>query len=100
MNVNSGGVFRFGPQPDTVLETFEAPGLGTQPPLMEGGKLAPPATSVQAELQGGLSTALKNASIVNEHLALIGAVIEKIQSAESGLNESCLSLIKGFEVCF
>ena len=32
--------------------------------------------------------------------ALMGAVIEKIQSAESGLNESCLSLIKGFKVCF
>ena len=67
---------------------------------MEGGKPALPATSVQAELQGGLSTALKNASIIDEHRALMGAVIEKIQSAESGLNESCISLIKGFEVCF
>ena len=67
---------------------------------MEGGKPAPPATSIQAELQGGLSIALKNASIIDEHRALMGAVIKKIQSAESGLNESCLSLIKGFEVCF
>ena len=65
-----------------------------------GGPPAPPATSVQAELPGGLSTALKSASIVDEHRALMGAVIEKIQSAQSGLNESCLSLIKGFEVCF
>ena len=31
---------------------------------------------------------------------IMGAMIEKIQSAESGLNESCLSLIKGFVVCF
>lgn len=30
----------------------------------------------------------------------MGAVVEKIQSAESGLNESCLGLIKAFEVCF
>ena len=60
----------------------------------------PPATSVQAELPGGLSTALKNASIVDEHRTLMGAVVEKIQSAESGLNESCLGLIKAFEVCF
>lgn len=96
MNVDGGGDLRFGPQPDTVLETFKAPGLGEQPPLMEGGKPALPATSVKAELQGGLSTALKNASIVDEHRALMGVVIEKIQSAESGLNESCLSLIKGF----
>ena len=100
MNVDGRGDFRFGPQPDIVLETFEAPGSGRQPPLTEGGKPAPPATSVQAELQGGLSTALKNASIVDEHRALMGAVIEKIRSAESRLNESCISLIKGFEVCF
>ena len=81
-----------------VLETFKAPGSGEQPPL--GGLPAPPAASVQAELPGGLSTALKSVSIIDEHRALMGAVIEKIQSAESGLNESCISLIKGFEVCF
>ena len=44
--------------------------------------------------------ALKSASIIDEHRALMGAVIEKIQSAESGLNGACISLIKGFEVCF
>ena len=100
MNIDGGGDLGFGPQPDTVLETFKAPGLGERPPLTGGGKPAPPATSVQAELSGGLSTALKSASIVDEHRALMGAVIEKIQSAKRGLNESCLSLIKGFEVCF
>ena len=100
MSVDGGGDLGFGPQPDTVPETFEAPGSGRQPPLTKGGEPAPPATSVQPELQGSLSTALKSASIVDEHRALMGAVIEKIQSAESGLNESCISLIKGFEVCF
>ena len=59
-----------------------------------------PATSVQAELPGGLSTALKNASIIDEHRTLKGAVVEKIQSVESGLNGTCLGLIKAFEVCF
>ena len=43
--------------------------------------------------------ALFSATIVDEHRALMGAVIEKIQSAENGLNEACISLIKGFEVC-
>jgi len=43
---------------------------------------------------------LKGASIVDEHHALMGAVIEKIQSTESGLNESRISLIRGLEVCF
>ena len=100
MFVDGGGNLGFGPQPDTVLETFGPPGSGKQLPLTGGGPPAPPATSVQAELPGSLSTALKSASIVDEHHTLMGAVIEKIQSAESGLNESCLSLIKGFEVCF
>ena len=68
--------------------------------MTKGGKPVPPATSVQAELLGGLSIALNSASIIDEHRALMGAMIEKIQSVESGLNESCLSLIKGFEVRF
>ena len=83
-----------------VLETFGAPGSGEQLPLTGGVPPAPPATSVQAELPGGLSTSINSASIIDEHRTLMGAVIEKIQSAESGLNESCLSLIKVFEVCF
>ena len=99
MLVDGGGNLGFGPQSDTVLETFKALRSGEQPRLTGGGPPAPPATSVQAELSGGLSTALKSASIVDEHRALMGAVIEKVQSAESGLNESCLSLIKDFEVC-
>ena len=57
-------------------------------------------TSVQPEVQGSLLTALKSASIVDEHRALMGVVIEKVQAAESGLNESCISLIKGLEVSF
>ena len=60
----------------------------------------PSANSVQPEVPDALLAALKSASIIDEHRALMGAVIEKIQSAESGLNESCISLIRGFEVCF
>ena len=58
------------------------------------------ATSVHPGVPYTLLAALKGASIVDEHRALMGAVIEKIQSAESGLNEACISLITGFEVCF
>ena len=58
-----------------------------------------PATSAQPEVPDTLSAALESASIVEEHCALMGAVIEKIQSAESGLNEACVTLITGFEVC-
>ena len=64
------------------------------------GKKIPLATSVHLEVSDALLVALRDASIVDEHRALMSAVIEKIQSTESGLNEACISLIKGFEVCF
>lgn len=67
---------------------------------MVGGLPTLPASSVQAEMPGGLLTVLKNVSIIDEHQTLMGAVVEKIQSAESRLNESCVGLIKAFEVCF
>ncbi|EMS46980.1 hypothetical protein TRIUR3_30728 [Triticum urartu] len=41
--------------------------------------------------------ALRSASIVDEHRILMGAVIEKVQSAKSGLNEAYSSLLTGFE---
>ena len=100
MNIDGGGDLGFSPQPDTVPETLKAPGSSTQPLLTGGGDPAPCATSVQPKVSGGLLTALESASIIDEHHALMGAVIEKIQAAEIGLNESCISLIKGLEVCF
>ena len=59
-----------------------------------------PATSVHAELPGGLLTVLRNVSVINEHRTLMGTVVGKIQDVESRLNESCLGLIKAFEVWF
>ena len=56
-------------------------------------------TSVQLEVPDTLLEALRSASIIEEHRALMGTVIEKIQFTESGLNEACISLIMGFEVC-
>ena len=75
-----------------------APESGGQPPKIEGGAPVPPATSAQPEVSDTLSAALKSASIVEEHRALMGAVIEKIQSVESRLTEACTSLLIGFEV--
>ena len=100
LSVDGRGDLGFGPQPDTVPETLKAPGSGRQPLLTGLGDPAPHVTSVQPKVPGGLSTALESASIIDEHRALMGAVIEKIQATESGLNESCISLIKGLEVCF
>ena len=100
MDIDGGGHIESGPQPDTILETHKVPESNRRPPPTGGGIPDPPAASVQPEVPDTLLAALKGASIVDEHRALMGAVIEKIQSAESGLNEACISLIRGFEVCF
>ena len=39
------------------------------------------------------------ATISEEHRMLMGTVMERISSAESGLHEAFMSLLMGFEVC-
>ena len=58
----------------------------------------PPVTSVQPEAPDNLLEALRGASIVDKHHALMGTVIEKVQFIKSGLTEACTSLLSGFEV--
>ena len=41
---------------------------------------------------------LERASLSEDHRALMSAVIERISSAKSGLNEAFTSLLRGFEV--
>ena len=41
---------------------------------------------------------LNGASIDEEHRTIMSAVIQKVQSAKSGLTEACTSLLTGFEV--
>ena len=97
MNVDGGGYLGFGSQPDTVPETNTAPESGRQPPSKRG-KTPVPVTSIQPEAPDNLLEALRGASIVDEHRALMGTVIEKVQFIKSGLTEACTSLISGFEV--
>ena len=78
MGVDGGGHLEFGPQPDAIPETNTAPESSRRPPSARGGVSVPPAISVQPEVPDTLSAALKSASIVDEHRALMGAVIEKI----------------------
>ena len=93
-----GGHVQFGPQPNMVLETYMAPEFGNQPPSSEGGVPILPVTYVQPEAPDTLLEALRSTSIVEEHRTLMGAVIEKIQSAKSRLTEACASLLTSFEV--
>ena len=41
---------------------------------------------------------LEQAAISEEHRILMGTVIERISSAESGLHEAFMSLLTGYEV--
>ena len=98
METGDGGHIQFGPQPNTIPETYTAPESGKQPLSKEGGAPIPPVTSVHPEAPDNLLEALQGASIVEEHRTLMGTVIERIQSAKSGLTEACTSLLTGFEV--
>ena len=41
---------------------------------------------------------LEQTAISEAHRTLMGTVVERISSAESGLHEAFMSLLKGFEV--
>ena len=57
-----------------------------------------PVTSVHPEAPDNLLGALHSASIDKEHRTIMSAVIQKVQSAKSGLTQACASLLTGFEV--
>ena len=98
LETGDGGHIQFGPQPNTVPEAHTAPESGKQPPSKEEGAPIPPVTSVHPEALDTLLEALRSASIVEEHRTLMGMVIERIQSAKSGLIEAYTSLLTGFVV--
>ena len=57
-----------------------------------------PVSSVYPEAPDNLLGALHSASIDEEHRTIMSAVVQKVQSAKSGLTEACASLLTGFEV--
>ena len=88
-----------GPVPDSVPEPSVVPESCRQP-LHKKGKTATPVASVQPEAPDSLLEALEGASIDDAHRTVMSAVIQKVQSAKSGLTEACTSLLTGFEVSF
>ena len=94
---DGAGRVLFDPQPDSIPETYTAPESGKRPFPKGGGVL--PVSSVQPEASDHLLEALQGASIVDEHCAHMGTVVEKVRSAKSGLNQAYTSLLTGFEVC-
>ena len=75
-----------------------APESGEQPLWKEGCASLLPMAPVHPGAPDNRMEALRGASVVDEHRVLMGAVIEKVQSAKSGLNEACSNLLTGFEV--
>ena len=86
-----------GVEPDTAPEPSMVPDSSRQPP----SKRSEPTewvTSVQPEAPDNLLETLNGASINEEHRTIMSAVIQKVQSAKSGLTEACASLLTSFEV--
>ena len=61
----------------------------------ESNKKNPGLSGAQVNTLMGL---LEQAAISEEHLTLMGTVVERISSAKSGLHEAFTSLLRGFEV--
>ena len=80
------------PEPTTVLESGRRR-------LRKKGVPTMPAASVQPETPDNLLEVLNGASINEEHHTVMSAVIQKVQSAKSGLTKACASLLAGFKVC-
>ena len=57
-----------------------------------------PVTSIHPEAPDTMLEALHGASIEEEHRTIMSAVIQKVQSAKSGLTEACTRLLTGFKV--
>ena len=67
-----------------------------QRPALEDSKQKSPAPSgMRSDV---LRELLERAAISEEHRTLMGTLMERISSAESGLHEAFMSLLTGFEV--
>ena len=83
--------------PDTTPESSTVPDRGRRTPSKRS-KPSEPAASVQPEVPDNLLEVLNGASIDEGHRTIMSMVIQKVQSAKSGLTEACASLLTGFEV--
>ena len=66
-----------------------------RPALEESKQKSPTPSGMRSDVPREL---LERAAISEEHRTLMGTVMERISSAESGLHEAFMSLLTGFEV--
>jgi len=86
---------RVSPNPAGPEGSRMSPQSPPRPAFEKGHRTSPAPTGVRSE---ELKDLLGRASISEDHRALMGTVIERISSAESGLHEAVISLLTGFEV--
>ena len=81
--------------PAGAEDSYVAPQGSPRPAFERGHRTSTTPSGARPE---ELKILLGRASISEEHRALMGTVIERISSAESGLHEAVKSLLTGFEV--
>ena len=86
---------RVSPSPAGPEGSRMSPQSPPRPAFEKGHRTSPAPPGVRSE---ELKDLLGRASISEDHRALMGTVIERISSAESGLHEAVGSLLTGFEV--
>ena len=86
---------RVSPNPAGAEGSYASPRGSPHPSFERGHGTSPAPSGARPE---ELKILLGRASISEEHRALMGTVIERISSAESGLHEAVKSLLAGFEV--
>ena len=80
------------PRPEGKPSANRSPGYSAP---KESHRKSPEPSGVRSD---ALMNHLEQAVVSETHRALMGAVIERISSAESGLHEAFMSLLRGFEV--
>ena len=81
--------------PAGVGDSYVAPQGSPRPAFERGHRTSPAPSGARPE---ELKILLGRSSISEEHRALMGTVVERISSAESGLREAVKSFLMGFEV--
>ena len=86
---------RVSPNPAGAEGSYAAPRGSPRPAFERGHGTSPAPSGARSE---ELKILLGRASISKEHRALMGMVIERSSSVESGLYEAVKGLLTGFEV--
>ena len=86
---------RVSPSPAGPEGSRMSPQSPPRPAFEKGHRTSPAPSGAQSE---ELKDLLGRASILEDHRALMGTVIKRISSAESGLHEAVRSLLTGFEI--